>query len=321
VSQKQVDAGRRHPEGPRHWHPGRQRHSGPGADRLVFAAALVVAVSIFVWAGVRLAGRDRTPSVLSAGDPGISHVHGLGLDPVDDSLYVATHYGTFRLGTDKKAKRVGGSYQDTMGFTVAGTRRLLGSGHPGLQEMKQGQPPRLGLIESTDGGASWRPLSLSGEVDFHALDFSHDRVYGWDASTSRFMVSKDGRSWDVRSTLPLAGFAVDPTDPEHVVGASSTGLVDSTDGGRTWGPRPGPDLVTLAWEPSVLVGAEAGGGVHRSTDGGASWSVAGRLPRAPEALLVTAKTWYAAADEDGATGIYRSTDTGRTWDLYYRDRS
>lgn len=32
-------------------------------------------------------------------------------------------------------------------------------------------------------------------------------------------------------------------------------------------------------------------------------------------------TWYAAAEEDGATGIYRSTDTGRTWDLYYRDRS
>ncbi len=297
-----------------------QRRSGR-RDQTVFAVALVVAVPILVWAGVRLAGRDRTPSVLSADEPGIAHVHGLGLNPVDESLFVATHFGTFRLGPDKKAERIGDSYQDTMGFTVAGAGRLLGSGHPDLQAVRGGQPTRLGLIESTDGGATWRPLSLSGEVDFHGLASSHDRVYGWDASSGRFMVSADGRSWDVRSALPLAGFAVDPTDPEHVVGAGSNGLVDSTDGGRTWRPRPGPAVVTLSWEPSAgLVGVDPEGGVHRSTDGGASWSTAGRLPGAPEALLVTAKAWYAAAKaEDGATGIYRSTDGGRNWDLHYRD--
>jgi photosynthesis system II assembly factor YCF48-like protein len=299
---------------------GRQRSSGRRRDRMVFAAALLVAVPVLVWAGVRLAGRDRTASVLPAGDPGIAHVHGLGLNPVDDSLWVATHYGTFRIGPDKNVARIGGSYQDTMGFTVAGTGRLLGSGHPDLQAMRQGQPTRLGLIESTDGGATWRPLSLSGEVDFHALSFSHDRVYGWDASSGRFMVSADGRSWDVRSALPLAGFAVDPADPEHVVGAGSNGVIDSTDGGRTWRPRPGPAVVTLSWEPSTgLIGADPDGGLHRSADGGASWSTAGRLPGAPEALLVTAKAWYAAAQENGATGIYRSADGGRNWDLYYRD--
>jgi hypothetical protein len=321
MSQKQGQARRQRPDGPRHRPPGRQRRSGSGANRLVLAAAVVV-VPLLIWAGARLAGGDRDASAPPAGDTGLAHVHGLGLDPVDDSLYVATHYGSFRVGADKKAERIGESYQDTMGFTVAGSRRLLGSGHPDLQAMRQGQPPRLGLIESTDGGVSWRSLSLSGEADFHALSFSHDRIYGWDAGTGRFMVSNDGRSWDVRSTLPLAGFAVDPANPEHVVGASSTGLVNSTDGGRTWRPSPGPQLVKLAWEPAAgLVGADADGAVHRSADGGASWSAAGRLPGPPEALLVTATTWYAAAQDGGATGIYRSTDTGRTWQLHYRDRS
>jgi hypothetical protein len=277
---------------------------------MLLAAALVVAVPVLFWAGLRLAGGDRTPSGLSAGDPGIAHVHGLGLHPVDDSLWVATHYGTFRVGPDKKVERIGDSYQDTMGFTVAGAGRLLGSGHPDVQGARRGQPGRLGLIESTDGGATWHPLSLSGEADFHGLAYSHDRVYGWDAGSGRFMVSADGRSWDVRSALPLAGFAVDPTDPEHVIGAGRNGLVDSTDGGRTWRPRDGP------------VGVDPDGGVHRSTDGGASWSEVGRLSGAPEALLVTAKAWYAAAKaEDGATGIYRSTDGGRNWVLHYRDHT
>ena len=288
---------------------------------MMVLAAVVVAVPLLVWGGMRLlADGDESASVLPAGDPGIAHVHGLGLDPADSSLFVATHYGTFRIGPDKKVHRIGRSYQDTMGFTVAGEGRLLGSGHPDVQGARQGQPGRLGLIESTDGGASWRSLSLSGEADFHGLSFAHGRVYGSDSGSGRFMVSADGKTWDVRSAVPLAGFAVDPANPEHVVGAGRTGLLESTDGGRTWVSRAGPGLVTLAWEPSVgLVGAASDGGLHRSGDGGASWSATGRLPGPPEALLVTATSWYAAAKEGGATGIYRSTDSGRTWELYYRD--
>ncbi|MGH9893476.1 MAG: F510_1955 family glycosylhydrolase, partial [bacterium] len=61
--------------------------------------------------------------------------------------------------------------------------------------------------------------------------------------------------------------------------------------------------------------------VHRSTDGGASWVPAGRLPGSPEAFLATPDSLYAAVEVDGATGIYRSTDAGRTWDLRYRDRT
>ena len=289
-------------------------------DRRLFFAAALVAIPALVLAGIRLADRDRRPG-FTVGDPGVSHVHGLGVNPADGTLYVATHHGAFGLGPDRKLKRVGESYQDTMGFTVAGADRFLGSGHPDTKGFRQGQPPRLGLIESTDAGETWRSLSLSGEVDFHALAFSHGRVYGWDSGSGRFMVSSDTKTWETRSALPLTGFAVNPADEAHVLGAGPDGLLVSRDGGRTWAATPGPPLVVFSWDAAAgLVGVTDGGAVHHSLDAGTTWVPAGQVPGSPQAVLASAKSWYAAAaDEGGTTGIYRSNDAGRNWELYYRD--
>lgn len=270
---------------------------------------------------MRLTDRDADRSTLTVEDPGVSHVHGLGMNPADGALYIATHHGTFRLGTDRTVKRVGESYQDTMGFTVAGADRFLGSGHPDSAGFRRGQPPRLGLIESNDAGSTWRSVSLSGEVDFHGLAFVHGRVYGWDSGSGRFMVSSDSRTWETRSTLPLLSFAVDPANEAHIAGAGQAGLLESLDGGRTWVNKPGPLLQVLSWEASTgIVGVTEGGAVHRSTDAGGTWPIVGQLAGSPQALLVTAEAWYAAAaDAGGTTGIYRSSDAGRNWELYYRD--
>ena len=290
-------------------------------DRLVFTVALALALPAAVWAGVRVIDRGGSSAGLPTDDPGISHVHGLGLNPADGSLDVATHFGTFRIGRDKKIQRLGASYQDTMGFTVAGPNQFLGSGHPDLQSVRKGQSPRLGLIESNDAGQTWQPMSLSGEVDFHALAAAHGRVYGWDATSRRFMVSRDRQTWETRSTLPLAAFVVDPADPEHIVAAGERGLLDSTDGGRAWRDRPEPSLVTLSWDAAAgLVGADPGGTIQHSADAGATWQRVGQLPGAPEALLATPAEWYAAVEVgEATTAIYRSTDSGRNWGLYYRD--
>jgi hypothetical protein len=281
---------------------------------------VVLTVPALMWAGFRLIGRDEEATV-PVSDPGVSHVHGLGINPADRSLYIATHHGTFRLGSDRKIERVGDSYQDTMGFTVAGADLFLGSGHPDAEGFRRGQPPRLGLIESTDAGKSWRSVSLAGEVDFHGLAFVHGRVYGWDSASGRFMVSSDRRTWDTRSALPLASFAVDPGDETHILGSGPDGVLESRDGGRTWTKQQGPPLLVLSWDAGAgLVGVTEDGAVHRSPDGGASWNPAGRLPGSPQALLVTGGEWYAAAaDPGGATGIYRSNDAGRNWELHYRD--
>ena len=297
---------------------GRARSSRTARLIGVVAAVLLVVV-VAAWLVLRPAENDSLVS--NAAEPGVSHVHGLGIDPTDGALYVATHNGMFRIPDGGTAKRVGGSYQDTMGFTVKGPGNFLGSGHPDMAGIRAGQPRRLGLIESSDGAHSWASLSLAGEVDFHSLAYAHDRVYGWDATSGRFMVSVDRQTWDTRSTLQMHTFAVDPTNADHLIAATAAGLRTSFDGGRTWATASSPGLVVLAWAPSgVLWGAESSGAMRRSDDRGLSWQASGQLRGQPQALSATKDTlWAAAGNQDSRTGIYLSTDGGSTWMLRYRD--
>ncbi|MGH3371845.1 MAG: F510_1955 family glycosylhydrolase [Nocardioidaceae bacterium] len=295
------------------------KRSRLGSRTFALLVSAVAVLGVVLWVLAR--GDDNGSGAVAGGeDPGVAHVHGLGINPADGSLIVATHYGSFRIPADgDDAQRIGDSFQDTMGFTVAGPDHFLGSGHPDLAGSRAGQPGRLGLIESTDGGAAWTSISLSGEVDFHGLAFAHDHVYGWDSGTGRFMVSADRTAWETRSTLDLFGFAVDPDDADHILGAGPQGLTESTDGGRTWTGADGPKLLTVSWDADAgLWGADPGGIVwHRS---GTEWTRAGGLPGEPQAFLAAPDALYAAAhDDNGVTGIYRSTDDGRTWDLRYRD--
>src|SRR5688572_18674831 len=100
----------------------------------------------------------------------IVHIHGLGINPKDDSLYAATHTGLVLINGEGKAERVGQSFQDTMGFTIIGPDRFLGSGHPDLRDYQSGEwPGLLGLISSDDGGRVWTSVALKGKADFHVL--------------------------------------------------------------------------------------------------------------------------------------------------------
>src|SRR3712207_2390347 len=120
------------------------------------AAVSAAAIALICCAAILgCGGDDEEPGGTQpvTGDPGPVHVHGLGINPRDGALFIATHTGLFRAGPDEsKASRVGGRYQDTMGFTVVGPDRFLGSGHP---DGRDGEPPFLGLIQSTDAGRTW----------------------------------------------------------------------------------------------------------------------------------------------------------------------
>ena len=132
----------------------------------------------------------------SAQAPRMEHIHGIGIDPESDAIYAGTHHGLFRI-EDGSATRVGNRVQDFMGFTVAGPDHFLASGHPGEG---QGGHNSVGLIESTDGGQTWRELSLAGEADFHALEYHHGRVYGLNSMTGQLLVSEDKQSWQELGT-------------------------------------------------------------------------------------------------------------------------
>ena len=251
-------------------------------------------------------------------DPGPIHVHGLGVNPRDKALFIATHTGLFRAPRGKQtAKRVGGRYQDTMGFTVVGPDRFLGSGHPDGREKL---PPFLGLIRSTDAGKTWQEVSLMGEVDFHVLEASGRQVYGFGSNyeTRRptFLVSNDGgRRWEERSPpASLVSLAISSDDPGEVVaavqgGPAPDGLYGSTDAGRSWQPLGKQVGLLASTAAGSLFLTDLDGRVHESGDG-RSWREVGDVGGEPAAFDAAGDDLYAAL-HDGS--IKLSEDGGRTW--------
>lgn len=277
-------------------------------------AAVVVALAALTRGGDDGAG-SAVPDLLAPTDPGPVHVHGLGINPADGALFIATHTGTYRVPPDaEKAERVGESLQDTMGFTIVGPNRFLGSGHPDPEAMReQNLPPNLGLIESTDGGRTWSPISLLGEADFHVLRSHGDRVYGFDSTNRRLLVSPNrGGTWSPRR-IPggLLDLAVNPLKSSHVVATSERGLISSIDDGRSWRAL-GERIGFLAWPaPSRLLQVDGAGVVHASRDSGKRWRTVGDIGGQPAAFLAqTADDLYVAL-HDGT--VKQSADGGKSW--------
>jgi photosystem II stability/assembly factor-like uncharacterized protein len=263
--------------------------------------------------------RDPEEAGTRVGDPGPIHVHGLGINPSDGALFVATHTGLFRAGPgERRPRRVANRFQDTMGFTVTGPDRFLGSGHP---DGSEGLPPFLGLIRSTDAGRTWEPVSLLGQRDFHVLEAADDRVYGYgsdfESRQAGLLVSDDGgRAWEERvPPEPLLSLAIDPDDSDHIVVAGEKGIHSSSDAGRGWRPL-GEEAGLLAWsEAGGLFLARFDGSVAHSADDGRSWDTVGDVGGRPAAFESAGEDLYVAL-HDGT--IKRSEDHGRTWRLRSR---
>jgi photosystem II stability/assembly factor-like uncharacterized protein len=200
-----------------------------------------------------------------------------------------------------------------MGFTVVGPNHFLGSGHPDAEGLQAGQPPLLGLIESRDGGGTWRPISLHGKADFHVLRFLRALVYGYDASNNRLLASSDaGQTWRKRATpTRLLDLAADPAQRGHLLAAGEGGLFRSEDDGRTWqalGGAPG----FLAWPSErTLYLADGAGALYVSADAGHSFTPIGEIGGQPAALVAEDERELYAALHDGTINV--STDGGRTW--------
>ncbi|WP_053757178.1 F510_1955 family glycosylhydrolase [Streptomyces sp. AS58] len=213
---------------------------------LVLAGLLLASCSASSTAG---AGQER-----AAPDPGTGHLHGLGVDPADDTVYAAGHHGVFRLegGT---ATRVADRYQDTMGFTITGPSTFLASGHPSPTD-PDATSPHLGLIRTTDAARTWQTLSAEDEADFHALEQADNVLYGSDSQSGKVWASTDaGRSWRQRARIEALDLASHPASPVTVWAATGTGLERSTDGGRTFRPvSSAPGLVAVEEpDPGSLV--------------------------------------------------------------------
>lgn len=115
----------------------------------------------------------------------------------------------------------------------------------------------------------------------------------------------------------LVGLAYVTSD--HVLMASASGVLQSTDGGRTWG------RTELEVAPATLAVSPAGEGfayvlaaesVHVTADAGRTWqAVPAALPGAE--VLAAAVNPFNPAEiyaSFAATGLYRSRDAGATWE-------
>jgi photosystem II stability/assembly factor-like uncharacterized protein len=236
----------------------------------------------------------------------LSHVHGLGVNPADGRVYVATHSGLYTVAKGEKPQLVGNRKDDFMGFTITGENTFIASGHgaPGSD-----RPGNVGLIETKDTGRTWTSRSLSGEADFHSLESAKGTVYGYEGG--RIRVSSDLKSWDDRATLKALDLAVNPAG-NTLLATTADGVVTSTDGGRTFGKGAEPVQAFVSWPAEKsLFGIGTSGQLSSSADGGKTWKELTTVPGGqPQALTAVNADHILAAT---MTGVYESRDGGKTF--------
>jgi photosystem II stability/assembly factor-like uncharacterized protein len=246
-----------------------------------------------------------------------THFHGLAIDPADSGrVLLATHHGLFAVTRDGQARRISQAGDDLMGFTAHPTdpARLLASGHPA-------SGGNLGVVESIDGGRSWRRISpgLRGPVDFHQMTVSRANpnvVYG---VHDGLQVSRDGgRSWIMAGPPPprLIALAASAERADELYAATETGLIVSRDAGRNWTRTDltGPTSAVHAAADAALYAFVLGRGLLRREKDAPNWEVVSSFG----ARFVL---HFASTPQDRQVlvavlndhSLLRSEDRGRTW--------
>lgn len=189
----------------------------------------------------------------ASAEPILHHVHGLAFTPDGGALVVPAHIG-LAVYRDGRWSSAPGPAHDFMGFSVA-KNAIYTSGHPA-----PGSPLRnpLGLIKSTDGGKTWRQLSLYGEADFHDIAVGHQTnvVYVISGGANSQMpeagiyyTRDEGKTWKPSELggiiSPITGIAAHPNDPRTVAVSTFGGLYLSRDFGKRF-RRIGPEKAVTA---------------------------------------------------------------------------
>ncbi|GEM_PF-2971263 len=200
--------------------------------------------------------------------------------------------------------------------------------------------PWVGILRSTDHGASWSAPHVPGAQlqDFVQYDTTAGYVYTSATAGNLWRVTPGGHDWTrlTDSTHSrVEDLAINPRNSQEMYVASSwNGAVHkSTDGGASWRMTSLYDLDVNAIaissaSPNVLVAGATNPtsvyGVYVSNNSGVTWgrTLSGQFYHVA-IHPVSADTMLAA--NQGAMGeqtnLYRSTDQGNTWEVVFTDGS
>jgi photosystem II stability/assembly factor-like uncharacterized protein len=192
---------------------------------------------------------------------------------------------------------------------------------------------------SHDGGSTW-----SDEVVLNQSDYAN-RVY-FRSNVEGLVMGQANPSFEVHAFVSTSGGAlttdwstltIDPDQgwfgsqfsalPNGHVRASGVKYCESANTGASWTCIPSVDAVfdgetfflddNIGWVAAGSVYPQDEGWVHRTVDGGKTWS--DRTLDAPwpirQLLFVDAQHGWAAGGVGNAGGIYFSADGGQTWSL------
>lgn len=196
------------------------------------------------------------------------------------------------------------------------------------------------LTESDDDGATWKKDKIlssnawAGRVRFghglrHGLAMNGQGASGSDPNIAWW--SKRGRKWSSDVPDPSGGwFGYQFTLlKDRTAYASGITFCKSADAGASWSCAPPADEVfdgptqfisdSIGWTGGGEISPDVAGWVHRTTDGGATWS--GRVLDAPWPIrqieFLNKKVGWAAGGNvySNVGGMYFSQDGGKTWTL------
>ncbi len=183
----------------------------------------------------------------------------------------------------------------------------------------------LVLYRTQDAGSTWTPVTTPAGPLSVAVDPVTSRVYLLSGG-SVFRSADGGATWTkVRDGL-YGTLASIRKNEVFVWGGSPLAVIQSKDGGETWAELspPLPSWGAVAGspqEPSIVYLGLQVAGVGKSTDGGATWSVASDGIRALTPSLAMDPAHRDDVYAGTAAGLFHSADSGGSWSLVDADPS